>query len=144
MAVGMARAVLDECEAFFRQHYMTGRPIPRYNALREGLSEHRARVQAARMLCWRAAWMADVGKPNAKEASMSKAYSAQVAMRVCADGVAFLGGHGLLRNSIVEKFYRDIKVFDIFEGTGQIQRVVISKRIIPGLRAFRVGERMAS
>ena len=80
--------------------------------------------------------MADRGLPNAKEASMSKAYAAQVATIALSDAVSFLGAHGVLRDHIIEKFYRDIKVFDIFEGTGQIQRVVISKRIIPGLRHF--------
>jgi acyl-CoA dehydrogenase len=74
--------------------------------------------------------MADEGLPNAKEASMAKAYAAKVAMRVCTDAVQIMGAHGLEQQHFVEKWYRDIKVFDIFEGTGQIQRIVISKRIL--------------
>jgi alkylation response protein AidB-like acyl-CoA dehydrogenase len=74
--------------------------------------------------------MADEGIPNAREASMAKAYAAQVAMKVCRDAVELMGAHGLLKENLVEKWYRDIKVFDIFEGTGQIQRIVISKRIL--------------
>ena len=74
--------------------------------------------------------MADEGVPNAKEASMAKAYAAKVAMKVCTDAVQVMGAHGLEQHHFVEKWYRDIKVFDIFEGTGQIQRIVISKRIL--------------
>ncbi len=135
MAVGMARAAVEEVRDFFKANYMA-RPIPRYAALRDRVADHFRKIQAARLLCWRAAWMADRGLPNAKEASMSKAYAAQVATIALSDAVSFLGAHGVLRDHIIEKFYRDIKVFDIFEGTGQIQRVVISKRIIPGLRHF--------
>ncbi len=136
MAVGMARAALEETANFFKDNYLGGRPIPRYAALRDRLALNHSRIQAARLLCWRAAWMADKGLPNAKEASMAKAYGAQVAVWALSDAVQLLGAHGVLRGRIVEKFFRDIKVFDIFEGTGQIQRVVISKRIIPGLRGF--------
>jgi len=67
---------------------------------------------------------------------MAKAYAAKVAMKVCADAVQILGAHGLERHQFVEKWYRDIKVFDIFEGTGQIQRIVISKRLLEGLKGF--------
>ena len=136
MAVGMGRAAIEEVQAFFKANYMTGRPIARYAAIRDRIADNYRRLHAARLLCWRAAWMADMGIANAKEASMAKAYGAQVATWTLSDAVSFLGGHGVLRDSIVEKFYRDIKVFDIFEGTGQIQRVVISKRIVPGLRGF--------
>jgi acyl-CoA dehydrogenase len=136
MAVGMARGALEEARRFFREHYETGRPIARYAALRDQLADDHRRIEAARLLCWRAGWMADKGIPNAKEASMAKAYAAMVAVRACSNAVALLGAHGALRGTIVEKFFRDIKVFDIFEGTGQIQRVVISKRLIPGLERF--------
>ena len=80
--------------------------------------------------------MADEGLPNAKEASMAKAYAAKQAMTICADAVQILGAHGLEKHALVEKWYRDIKVYDIFEGTGQIQRIVISKRLMPGLKSF--------
>src|SRR5262249_2581659 len=94
------------------------------------LAEDRRLLDAARLLCWRAAWMADEGIPNSKEASMAKAYAAKVAMKVCADAVQVLGAHGLETSQLVEKCYRDIKVFDIFEGTGQIHPLVIARRIL--------------
>jgi acyl-CoA dehydrogenase len=90
-------------------------------------------IQAARLLAWKAAWMADEGRPNSREASMAKAYAAQVAMRVCSNAVQLMGPHGTVRGTLVEKLFRDVKVFDIFEGTGQIQRVIISRRIFEQL-----------
>jgi len=130
LALGIARAAHETARDFVREHYVRERPIPRYVQLCERLADQARRIDAARMLVWRAAWMADLGMPNAKEASMAKAYAAQVAMAVCSDAVQVMGVHGLSRDCLVEKWYRDIKVFDIFEGTGQIQRVVIARRIL--------------
>jgi acyl-CoA dehydrogenase len=130
IAVGIARAAHDTVRDFVKENYVLARPIPRYALLAALLADAGRRIDAARLMCWRAAWMADEGLPNAKEASMAKAYAAKVAMRVCADAVQIMGAHGLERHLLVEKLYRDIKVFDIFEGTAQIQRVVIAKRIL--------------
>jgi acyl-CoA dehydrogenase len=130
MATGIARAAFEYARDFVKENYVLGRPIPRYQQLAATLAECSRLVEASRLLCWRAAWMADEGIPNAKEASMAKAYSARAAMQVCRDAVQILGAHGLEKQQFVEKWYRDIKVFDIFEGTGQIQRIVISKRIL--------------
>jgi acyl-CoA dehydrogenase len=130
MAVGIARAALDATTGFVKQNYMLGRALPRYAQLATLLAENTRLLSAARLMCWRAAWMMDEGLPNAKEASMAKAYAGKVAMKICADAVQILGAHGLERELLVEKWYRDVKVFDIFEGTAQIQRVVISKRIL--------------
>jgi acyl-CoA dehydrogenase len=122
MAVGIARAAHDAVVAELGD---STRPL-----VRQTLFEDRRLLDAARLMCWRAAWMMDEGIPNQKEASMAKAYAAKVAMKVCADSVQLLGPRGLERNALVEKWYRDIKVFDIFEGTAQIQRVVISRKIL--------------
>ncbi len=130
LGLGIARAAYEYTRDFVKDHYMLGRALPRYTQLAETLAEDKRLIDAGRLLCWRAAWMADEGLPNAKEASMAKAYAAKVAMKVCADAVQVMGAHGLEHGNFVEKWYRDIKVFDIFEGTGQIQRIVISKRIL--------------
>lgn len=130
VAVGIARAALEAATDFVRRDYALFRHTPRYAQLAALLADDARRVDAARLLCWRAAWMADEGVPNAKEASMAKAYAAQAAMRVCADAVQILGAHGLESSRFVEKWYRDIKVFDIFEGTAQVQRVVIARRLL--------------
>jgi alkylation response protein AidB-like acyl-CoA dehydrogenase len=130
MAVGIARAAYDYVREFVRDNYVLARPIPRYAQIATLLADASRLIDASRLMCWRAAWMADEGMPNAKEASMAKAYAARAAMKVCSDAVQIMGAHGLERHQLVEKWYRDIKVFDIFEGTAQIQRVVISKRIL--------------
>jgi acyl-CoA dehydrogenase len=90
------------------------------------------------MLTWRAAWMADNGAPNAKEASMSKAMAGQAAIRACIEAIEICGAEGSIatEHQLLEKWFRDIKVYDIFEGTGQIQRIVISKRLISDLKSF--------
>src|SRR5438270_11442468 len=130
IAVRIARAAHEAACKWVREHYVLARPIPRYAQIAQLLADDGRLVEAARLMCWRAAWMADEGLPNAKEASMAKAYAAKVAMKVCTDAVQVMGAHGLEQHQFVEKWYRDIKVFDIFEGTGQIQRIVISKRIL--------------
>lgn len=130
MAVGIARAAYDYTREFVRDNYALGRPIPRYAQIASTLAECGRLIDAARLMCWRAAWMADENIPNAKEASMCKAYAAKVGMKVCTDAVQILGAHGLEKHQFVEKWYRDMKVYDIFEGTAQIQRIVIAKRIL--------------
>jgi acyl-CoA dehydrogenase len=130
LGLGIARAAYEYARDFVKENYMLARPIPRYAQLADTLSNDKRLLDAARLMCWRAAWMADEDLPNAKEASMAKAYAAKVAMKVCTDAVQVMGAHGLEQHQFVEKWYRDIKVFDIFEGTGQIQRIVISKRIL--------------
>ncbi len=136
LGTGIARAAYDYTRDFVRENYVLARPIPRYAQLATTLADMKRLIDASRLMCWRAAWMADEGVPNAKEASMAKAYAAKAAMKVCSDAVQIMGAHGLEQHQFVEKWYRDIKVFDIFEGTGQIQRIVISKRILREMPNF--------
>ncbi len=138
MALGIGRAAYEYvCDAV-KERYMLSRPVPRYHAIVERLAKMHRRLEAARMLTWKAAWMADTGQPNAKEASMSKAAAAQAAVRACFEAIEILGADGTIQreDALLEKWFRDIKVYDIFEGTGQIQRVVISKRILSDLKSF--------
>ena len=95
-------------------------------------------LEAARSLVWRASWMADTGLANAKEASMSKAMAGQAAIRACIEAIEICGAEGSIarEHQLLEKWFRDIKVYDIFEGTGHIQRIVISKRLISDLKSF--------
>ncbi|MEK6606934.1 MAG: acyl-CoA dehydrogenase family protein [Myxococcota bacterium] len=130
LALGIGRAAYEAARDYVKDNYLLARPIARYAVLADRLAEHARKLDAARLMTWRAAWMADEGIPNAKEASMCKAYAAQTAIAACRDAVQIMGAAGLDRERMVEKWYRDIKVFDIFEGTGQVQRIVISKRIL--------------
>jgi len=138
MAVGIGRAAYEYARDFVQDNYLIGRPIPRYAAIAERLARAGRRLEAARMLVWRATTMADLGQPNAKEASMAKAAAGQAAIAACIDAIEICGAHGSLatEHALLEKWFRDIKVYDIFEGTGNIQRVVISKRLMPGLKGF--------
>lgn len=138
MAVGIGRAAYEYARDFVKDSYVLSRPIPRYAAIAERLARVGRRLEAARSLVHRATYMADAGIPNAKEASMSKAAAGQAAIFACIEAIEICGAHGSLatEHALLEKWFRDIKVYDIFEGTGNIQRVVISKRLMTGLKAF--------
>ncbi len=138
MAVGIGRAAYEYARDFVKDAYLIGRPIPRYAAIAERLARVGRRLEAARLLVWRAVYLADLSQPNAREASMAKAAAGQAAISACTEAIEICGAHGTLatEHALLEKWFRDIKVYDIFEGTGNIQRVVISKRLMPGIKAF--------
>ena len=138
MAIGIGRAAYEYARDFAKQNYMLSRPVPRHAAIAERLARVGRQLDAARLVTWRAAWLADNGQPNAKEASMSKALAGQAAIRACIDAIEICGAEGTIArdHQLLEKWFRDVKVYDIFEGTGQIQRIVISKRLLPDLKAF--------
>jgi acyl-CoA dehydrogenase len=138
MAIGIGRAAFEYARDFVKANYVLSRPIPRYAAIAERLARVGQKLDAARMTTWRAAWLADNDVPNAKEASMSKAMAGQAAIHACIEAIEICGAEGAIAedHQLLEKWFRDIKVYDIFEGTGQIQRVVIAKRLFPALRAF--------
>jgi acyl-CoA dehydrogenase len=141
MAIGIGRAAYEQATEFVRDHYVLSRPIPRYAAIAERLARVGRQLEAARLTTWRAAWLADRGEPNAKEASMCKAMAGGAALRACIEAIEICGAAGAVaeggtEGSLLEKWFRDIKVFDIFEGTGQIQRIVVAKRLLPSLKSF--------
>jgi acyl-CoA dehydrogenase len=138
MAIGIGRAAYEYARDFVKENYVLSRPVPRYAAIAERLARVGRQLEAARAMTWRAAWMADHEQPNAKEASMSKAMGGQAAIRACVEAIEICGAEGSIagEHQLLEKWFRDIKVYDIFEGTGQIQRIVISKRLLPELKSF--------
>ncbi|HLE25367.1 MAG TPA: acyl-CoA dehydrogenase family protein [Thermodesulfobacteriota bacterium] len=129
MAVGIARAAFEIVKDWVKENNLLASSLPRFKGLRDNLNDMEREIDAARLLCWRAAWMIDEELPNSKEAAMAKAYSAQVVACVTSKAIEIMGVPGCLRENLLEKLYRDQKVFDIFEGTGQIQRIIISRRI---------------
>jgi acyl-CoA dehydrogenase len=138
MAIGIGKAAFEYARDFVKDNYVLSRPIPRYAAIAERLARVARRLEAARSLVYRATYMADTGIPNAKEASMAKAAGGQAAIFACIEAIEICGAHGSIatEHALLEKWFRDIKVYDIFEGTGNIQRIVISKRLMSGLKAF--------
>ncbi|QQK74590.1 acyl-CoA dehydrogenase family protein [Salicibibacter cibarius] len=125
MAVGIARAAYEYTVDIVQKEYP--RQGRYYHLAAETLAEAEQDIDAARLLTWEAAWKADVGKENAKEAAMCKAYAGQMAHDVTVKCLELLGPIGL-DGHIVEKLFRDVKVFDIFEGTNEVQHLVTARR----------------
>ena len=128
-AVGIARAAYEYALQYAHERQQFGKPIFSFQSIAFMLADMAMQIDAARLLAWRAAWLYDEGQPCATEASMAKAFAADVAMRTTTDAVQILGGYGYMREYPVEKWMRDAKIMQIYEGTAQIQRLVISRRL---------------
>ncbi|MBI5303050.1 MAG: acyl-CoA dehydrogenase family protein [Chloroflexi bacterium] len=129
-AVGVARAAFDFALAYAQERKQFGRPIAKQQVIQFMLADMATEIDAARLLCWRAAWLLDQGEPNNKEASMAKQYAADMCMKVTTDAVQIVGGMGYMRDYPVEKFMRDAKIMQIYEGTSQIQKLIVSRFLI--------------
>src|SRR5438874_2854688 len=130
MAVGVARAALEYATEYARTRVQFGRPVGQNQAVAFMLADMQASVDAARLLTWRAAWMARHGRPFTRaEGSMSKLAAGETAVRVTEQAIQILGGNGYTREFPVERWHRDAKIFTIFEGTSEIQRLVVARAI---------------
>ncbi|AZK92987.1 MULTISPECIES: acyl-CoA dehydrogenase family protein [Streptomyces] len=130
MAVGTARAAYEIALDYARTRTQFGRPVIDNQGIAFQLADMRTRIDAARLLVWRASWMAAAGKPfDAAEGSMSKLYAGEVAKDVTARAVQILGGNGFTRDYPVERMHRDAAIYTIFEGTSEIQRLVIARAL---------------
>jgi acyl-CoA dehydrogenase len=130
MALGIGRAAYEYSRDWVAAELPMSSNFARKGAVEAKLGQMKRELVAARGLVWQSAWMADNKIPNSKEASMAKAYAPQAALRACIGAIQVMGPEGYSKEHLVEKWFRDIKVYDIFEGTGQIQRVVISRKIL--------------
>jgi len=128
-AIGVARAAYEYALAYAHDRQQFGKPIFAFQSIAFMLAEMAMQIDAARLLTWRAAWLYDQGQPCTTEASMAKAFAADVAMRVTTDAVQILGGYGYMREYPVEKWMRDAKIMQIYEGTAQVQRLIIARRL---------------
>lgn len=128
-AVGLARAAFEYARDYAMERIQFGKPIIQHQAIGFMLADMATQIDAARLLCWRAAYLADQGQPCTTEASMAKAFAADVAMKVTTDAVQILGGYGYMRDYPVEKWMRDAKIMQIYEGTAQIQRMIIARNL---------------
>jgi acyl-CoA dehydrogenase len=127
-AVGIARAAFEFARDYARERTQFGKPIAAQQAIAFKLADMATEIDAARLLVWRASWMTrnGTGFPHA-EGSMSKLKAGEVAVRVTDEAVQVLGGYGYIRDFPVEKWHRDAKIYSLFEGTSEIQRLVISR-----------------
>ncbi|GGK08738.1 acyl-CoA dehydrogenase [Streptomyces camponoticapitis] len=130
MAVGTARAAYEVALDYAKTRSQFGRPIIDNQGIAFQLVDMRTQIDAARLLVWRASWMAATGKPfTAAEGSMSKLYASEAAKEVTAQAVQILGGNGFTREYPVERMHRDSAIYTIFEGTSEIQRLVIARTL---------------
>jgi hypothetical protein len=130
MAVGIARAAAEYATDYATRRVQFGRPIGQNQGVAFMLADMQASVDAARLLTWRAAWMARQGRPFRRaEGSMSKLVAGETAVRVTEQAIQILGGNGYTREFPVERWHRDAKIFTIFEGTSEIQRMIIGRAI---------------
>jgi len=125
MAVGIGRAALDEALAFAREQDLLGDA-----RVRDRLERIRRRLRSALLLCWRASWLADYGRPNMLEASMAKAVAPAVALEAATSGMELLGEVGARGDQLIEKLFRDVKAMDMVEGTGEIQHIIMARHLV--------------
>jgi alkylation response protein AidB-like acyl-CoA dehydrogenase len=128
-AVGMARAALDAALQFARERIAFGKAIAEHQAINFKLADMATQIEAARQLVWHAATLRDAGEPCLKEASMAKLFASEMAERVCSDAIQIHGGYGYVADFPVERIYRDVRVCQIYEGTSEIQRLVIGRAL---------------
>jgi alkylation response protein AidB-like acyl-CoA dehydrogenase len=129
-AVGMARAALDAALAYAQERHAFGQPIVEHQAVSFRLADMATQVEVARQMAWHAAALRDAGEPCLKEASIAKLFASEMAERVCSDALQIHGGYGYVADFPVERIYRDVRVCKIYEGTSDIQRLVISRALL--------------
>ncbi|MDR1961616.1 MAG: acyl-CoA dehydrogenase family protein [Gracilibacteraceae bacterium] len=129
-AVGICQAALDACVVYVNERKQFGKPIAANQAIQFMLADMAIQTEAARWLVRRAAYLQDAGQPFSKEAAMAKTFAGDTAMKVTTDAVQIFGGYGYSRDYPIEKLMRDAKIMQIFEGTNQIQRVVIAGQLL--------------
>jgi acyl-CoA dehydrogenase len=131
-AVGVAQRALDEALRYAQARKAFGKPLIANQAISFMLADMAMNIEAARLLVWKSAWLIDNGQSNAKEAAFAKAFAADMCMKATTDAVQVFGGYGYGREYPVEKLMRDAKIYQIYEGTSQIQRMIIARELTKG------------
>jgi acyl-CoA dehydrogenase len=134
ISLGIAQAAFEAAVEYSKTRVQFGRPICKNQGIQFMLADMATEIEAARLLVYQASWLKDKflyeGRPFTRQAAFAKVYASDVAMKVTTDAVQILGGFGYTRESLVEKYMRDAKIMQIFEGTNQIQRIVIAGKIL--------------
>lgn len=139
-SLGMARAAYDAALDYAKTRRTFGKPIIEHQAVAFRLADMATSIQAAELMVWRAASLRDAGAPCLKEASMAKLFASEMAERVCASAIQIHGGYGYLNDFPVERIYRDVRVCSIYEGTSEIQRLIISRQLAAEQQYRGIGE----
>ncbi len=130
LGVGLAQGAYEAARHYAGERRQFGRAIGSFPSIAGRLQEHAARVEAARLLTYRAAWLKDQGRRMTLESAMAKLYSSEIAVRASEDCVQIHGGYGFVKDYPAEKFFRDVKLLTIGEGTSEIQRLVIARQLL--------------
>jgi alkylation response protein AidB-like acyl-CoA dehydrogenase len=132
-ALGIAQAAFDVAREYAKERRAFGKPIGEHQAIQQKLADMSTEIDAARLLVYRAAWLKEQGRPHTEEGAKAKLFASEVARRQTAEAIQILGGYGYTKEFPLERYYRDAKITEIYEGTSEIQRLVIARSIL-GLR----------
>ncbi len=132
LSVGIAQAAFEEAHRYAQERQAFGQPIAHFQAIQFMLADMATAIHAARLMTYYAAWLKDQGQPFAQAAAMAKLYATEMAEKVARDAIQIHGGYGYSREYPVERMYRDVRLMTIGEGTSEIQRLVIARRLLQG------------
>jgi alkylation response protein AidB-like acyl-CoA dehydrogenase len=130
LSVGIAQGAYDAALRYSQQRKQFGRPISEFQAIQHKLADMATQIEAARLLTYQAGWLKDQGQRVTKQSAMAKLFASEIAVSVCNEAVQIHGGYGFIKDYPVEKFYRDVKLCTIGEGTSEIQRLVIARQLL--------------
>ncbi len=130
LSVGIAQGAYDAALSYSMTRKQFGRPISEFQAIQHKLADMATELDASRLLTYRAGWLKDNGRRVTRESSMAKLFASEAAVRICNEAVQIHGGYGFIKDYPVEKFYRDVKLCTIGEGTSEIQRMVIARQLL--------------
>jgi butyryl-CoA dehydrogenase len=131
-ALGIAAAALNECVAYSQERQTFGKPIAQHQAVAFMMADMATELDAARLLTLKAAWLKDGGRPYSMESAMCKVFAAEMCMRLTTKAIQIHGGYGYLKEYAVERHFRDAKITEIYEGTSEIQRLVVARHLLKG------------
>ena len=129
-ALGIAQAAFDVARDYAKERRTFGKPIAEHQAIQWKLADMATEIDAARLLVYRAAWLKDQGRPHTEEGAKAKLFASETARRQTAEAIQILGGYGYTKEFPVERYYRDAKITEIYEGTNEIQRLVIARSVL--------------
>jgi len=131
-ALGIAQAAYDEAARYARERQQFGQPIANFQATQFKLADMATEIEAARLLTYRVAWLKDQGVRHTYESSVAKLFASEAAHRAVDHAVQIHGGYGFVKDYLVEKLYRDQRITEIYEGTSEVQRLVIARSVLGG------------
>ena len=129
-ALGIARAAMEDAVAYAKERRQFGRPIAEFQATQWKIADMATRIQAGRLLTYRAAWIRDQGRRHTREAAVAKLFASETAMWAATQAVQIYGGYGYIQDYPVERHFRDAKITEIYEGTSEVQRMVIARQLL--------------